>query len=379
MEKSCSLAKLICVYFDIPSTSKEFEFVYLNSVKYLIRAISASEYHKRVKTVSKRSVKKFRLQITSSGYYILNLKLHVINAVAFRRRKDFSLELCCATHEILKRDVKALEGHYSNRELVSAVARISKEFGGKKHLPSIVGVKRTLAVIMKRIERKIYSVIYTKLRFIANSGHLDKHDLKIELQAQIIQSYYWMIPQNKSEDHWVMTMLKTLKNLSINFINYWNAKKRARMVRLDTGEFIHVETTENIKVASNDDVKIEDTTACDLFRESMELSITTKQLIQQFATTAKKSTIIKLMMGIYDLDFTEWLKKRKHISFTMDNTDYQEQVSHKKFRSILAVYVRISDEKMNTIVKKLQCAVSGDCERSKSDDVCKGSQSQLAA
>lgn len=354
-----SLAKLICVYFDTTKDTKDFSFIYLNSIKYLLRSISASEFHKRIKTVSKKSIKKFRLQITASGYCLLNLKLYVINAVAFRKSKGFNLKESYTQYGIRSWDRQCLDSVYRDKEIVACVKAYSKEFGGKKNLPCLKSVADTLAVVMSRISKKLYSTVFRKLRFIAKSGPLDLVDLRTELQAQLIQSYYWMIPQCKSEDHWVMTMLKTLKNLSVNLINYWTAKKRARMVRADNGDFIFLETSENIQADSNEDFKIESAEVSDSFRTDMELTITTKQLITKFATTEKKSMILKLMMGVFDVQFTEWLKKNKLISNSLDNTDYQEQASRKDFFRSLASYIRISESKMLMILEKLKYAISG--------------------
>jgi hypothetical protein len=265
-------------------------------------------------------------------------------------------------HEIKASDKPHLERLvFTDKVIRQYVKGVVKDFGGKKHVPTIFKVKETLGEIMEKVKRKITSIVARKLRFIATSNAFDMEDLRFELMSKMVQAYYWMIPSNKTLHHWVMTMIKTLKNQSLNMINYFNAKKRARMTRAEDGSFVLSEISSNFSTSSDDqDVKfqVENMDISDSFREEMELHVTTKQILARYATTAKRSKILKLMMGLFDKEFSAWLRTNRYITRGMDNSDFQEIVSPGKFLKAVRLFVRMELMVFKKFISRLKSAIS---------------------
>jgi len=201
MHNGLSLARMIMQYFDFDSDSKEFSFIYLNSVKYILHHISASEFNRRAKIVSKKSAKDFRLMLSNSGYCTFLLKLHIIDALANTRTKYFNIKASRKEFGIKKSDRLVLDLVYKDKEIKQRVVAIVKEFGNKHNMPTMAEITAVLVEVLKRMEARINNIVRRKLHFIVSSNNMDDADMKVELRSKLIQSYYWSLPANKSLEH----------------------------------------------------------------------------------------------------------------------------------------------------------------------------------
>ena len=361
MHNGLSLARMIMQYFDFDSDSKEFSFIYLNSVKYILHHVSASEFNRRVKIVSKKSAKDFRLMLSNSGYCTFLLKLHVIDALANTRTKNFNIKASRKKFKIKKTDRLILDTVYKDKEIKQRVAAIVKEFGNKGNMPTMEEITATLVEVLKRMEARINNIVRKKLHFIVSSNNMDDEDMKVELRSKLIQSYYWSLPANKSLEHWTMSMNSILTNATINLIEHWTYQKRARMFKDTDGSFKLRESTSNVKIAGDEDdfdVQVEDHEISKTFERNIFSSISTEQLWKKFVTTEKRSLIFKVMMGIYDESFTDWLKAEKYITRTQDNSDFQDAVDNYDFLATVARFVKMKTKKFFRLIERMRIALN---------------------
>jgi hypothetical protein len=348
-----SLAKYISNYFEVNFGSAEFLYIYSSSLKYLTKAITAGELHKRVKTITNKSVKVYRLQLVNEGYYLLNVKMWLIHAYANKKNCSWDGLAELKAMGIMKNDRKYLPMFIEDPELKAQVSAVMFQLGGRLSIPTISKLKGLLVSVMELADVKlrplINNLLWTKLKFLVQCGSLDFESVKSELKAKMIQTFYWLAPYKKeSVNHWVMSMIKPIKHHAINLINFHTTQKRTRMIEED-GVYRVVETSMD---------SIEEDTLGDSGRMStnLEAKLIAQQLIDRYGITEKRIRAFRLMAGVYDEQFTEWLRCNKYISgnSNFDNTDFQEQVRNKFFLKLVARYVKLSWTYFKNLIAKIR-------------------------
>ena len=336
-----SLSKFITDYFEIETDSFAFKHIYGASLKYLTKTISSRELHKRLKKVSGKSIHVYRLQLTNDGYYILNIKMWLIHAIANKRNPAFDSKKELKNMGIMKRDRELLEKFSSDSELRKQISAIVFQLGGRKNIPTISRLKSLLVSIIEMAEVKlkplINNLIWTKLKFLIQCGSLDLESVRCEFKAKIVQTFYWQMPyQKENVYHWVMSMIKPLKNHAINLIHFHTTQKRGRMTEEDGVYVVNespIDSIENEKLLGDNNV----------VTVNIESKIEAQQLIRKYAITQKRIKAFKLMSGVYDKGFTQWLRETRQISANsnLDNTDLQEQISNITFLKLVSKYVKL--------------------------------------
>lgn len=336
-----SLATFVSDYFGVECGSKQFLHIYGCSLKYLTKTISAGEFHKRLKKISDESIKTYRLELTNSGYYLLNVKMWLIQSYANKRNPKWNPNLRLISMKILNRDKKYLPMFLNDSELRDQVKAIVFQLGGSKFIPSISTLKKLLVDVMQWAEVKlkplINNILWTKLRFLIQCGSIDIDSIRCELKTKIVQTFYWLAPYRKENiNHWVMSMIKPIKNYVINLINFHTTKKRNKMVEEEDGRYRNVDVP--IDLVANESL-----TDDGIMTEKLENTIVVNQLLRRYGVTKKRIKAFKLMSGIYDLDFTNWLRSNRHISknSNFDNTDFQEQTRNESFLRVISEYVKL--------------------------------------
>jgi len=156
-------------------------------------------------------------------------------------------------------------------------------------------------------------------------------------------------------------MNSILTNATINLIEHWTYQKRARMFQDTDGSFKLRESTSNVNIAGDEDdfdVQVEDHEISKTFERNIFSSISTEQLWKKFVTTEKRSMIFKVMMGIYDEGFTDWLKAEKYITRTQDNSDFQDAVDNYDFLSTVARFVKMKIKKFFRLIERMRIALN---------------------
>lgn len=355
---SCSLSKLICKHYDLPTDSSQFKTVYRASLRYLIRAMDSREFQATLVKVTGVTKRDFRLALTNSGYYTLNLKMHVITSASCKADPKL-VAASLATHKILKADRVALAHFYADGVIRKHVLMIKREFGGT--IPTMAQIQSRLAWLLSRLDRHMNGIVFKRMRFIVGSTDLDYADLKVELKAKLIQTYYWTMPRNRSVAHLVASTTQSLNNTAVNMIQYYTAGKRARIVRNEKMMFEYVEVgfDTSTKDSGHGDPLPHKELAVDHSHLSLEGKIAVQQLVANFAVTAKKSLILKLFMGIHDSEFTEFLRDNRLIGKVEDNTDFQEAVPQSEFIQKVAEFAEVTRKFIRKFLELMQSALNG--------------------
>ena len=360
--KPRSLAKYVHDYFTVEYGSKTFNLIYDNCLKYLIRAINASEFHKRLKRISDKSIKDFRLGLVEDGYYILNVKLFVIHGCAFKRQKSWDTEQVMVDMGIRRKDRPYLAGILYDKELCNHVNVISSQLGGKQNIPSIEQQKALCAEVLQLADEKFQplfnKLVWSKLRFLIQSGSIDADSVTCDLKARMVQQFYLLSPYRKeSVNHWVMTLIKPIQNFALNIIEFHTTQKRARMYE-DQGAYKVLDTSiDNLEKEVDKYLEFSDQHTT---RINLETKISLNQVVERYGITAKRSRAIKLMTGTYDHEFTEWLKVNGYLlrKSNADNTDFQEECEGTIFLKVVAKFVKIKWIHFRELIAKMRYALT---------------------
>jgi hypothetical protein len=353
-----SLAKYIHDYYDVEYDNPIFLYLYECSLKYLTKTISASVFHKRIKKViTSKSVKVFRLKLIENGYFLLNVKMFILHACSFKRFKTWNVEDKYEEFEILGKDKVYLKKFFYDKELNQHTKAITFQLGGKNKLPCLMYLKELCTKIILSADTKlkplINNLVWTKLKFLIQSGSLDIETVKSEIKAKMVQTFYWLSPFKKSNiQHWVMSLIKPIKNHTINMINFHTTKKRVRMVE-ENGIYTVVE--KSIDGMENED-KSKYFTDHGETHEQIENKLTVKQLLKRYGITERRIKAFKVMSGVYDEAFTSWLKNKGYIApnSNMDNTDFQEQTSYSLFLKLVSKFVKMKWAYFKRLIQKLK-------------------------
>lgn len=357
-----SLASYIHEYFDTEYGSDSFCYIYECSLKYLVKAISASTFHKRLKSITDKSVKVFRLGLISEGYYILNLKLFLVRVYALKRTEGWNIKHELRDIHLMKKDRLYISRFFNCPEIIAKVKEIITQIGGKKYLPTIAELKDLCIRIVKFTEKKlrplINNLISTKLKFLIECGSIDTETVRCEFKTKMIQIFYWVSPYRKENlNHWAMSMIKPIKNHAINLINFYVTKKRARMYE-ENGVYKVMETS----VTRIDD----ETDLSNLLtdegetKQMLETNLAIQQVVNKYCITEKRSRAFKIMSGVYDEEFTSWLKTNGHLphNSTMDNSDLQDRSPVEKFLKLVSKFVQIKWEFFKLLLKSVRESLS---------------------
>jgi hypothetical protein len=363
-----SLSKYIADYFGIKMGSPEFIQTYGDSLKYLTKTITASELHKRLKKISTRSIKVYHLHIVNEGYYLLNVKMWLIHSYANARNSKWDGDVELKAMDIMKRDRMYLPMFTQDSELRAQVKNIMAQLGVRSEIPTIAQLKALLVRVMAMAEVKlkplINNLLWTKLKFLIECGSLDIESARGDFKAKIIQTFYQQAPYRKESIlHWVMSMIKPIKNHAINLIKFYTTKKRVRMIEED-GVYKVVE----VSMDTLEEDKLGDLGAVSL---DIETKIMANQVYVRYGITQKRIKAFKLLSGTYDEGFTQWLRDEKHINANsnFDNTDFQEQVKNKVYLRLVSAYVGVKWFHFKKLLGHIKRKLSeeGGCE----DEYCK--------
>jgi hypothetical protein len=315
--------------------------------------MSASRFHKLVKCISSRSIKDFRLGLTNIGYYILNLKMYVLHSIAKTVDKTLS-------DTIRKKDKQYAVFFFKDKMLKTTVKMLKAQF---KVLPSLNEIKVLLVKVSAMADVKlkplINNIVWRRLKFLSYSNSIDLESIRAELKAKLVQSFYWLMPYKKETVyHWVMTMIKPLKNHAINLVNFYTTKKRVRMYEDHEGKYkvkeisidaiLSDENREGMQLSDGNEYKV-----------NVENKVALKQVYDRFAITSKRILAFKLLSGTFDGEFTQWLRANKYISglSNMDNTDYQDKEDPMLFLRLVAAFVGIRWDHFYRMITRIRSSL----------------------
>jgi hypothetical protein len=183
---------------------------------------------------------------------------------------------------------------------------------------------------------------------------MDVSDMSNELSMKALQAYYRLVPTKKPIDYVVNYLKRVVHNHTMNIISENTSSKKARNINVSTK--LHPYEFELKVVSENQlneseykefrDQLTEDTTP------TLELTMSVSTLLAKYK--AKQVRFLKILMGVYDEEFTKFLREKKVCPRNKDNTDITLYISCAETRKLLCEYFDVSSSSMNWFVSEVR-------------------------
>jgi hypothetical protein len=373
--KNYSLTYRLSKYLQVKVDSDEFELVFAAYISHITKGISAFQFQKKISPYvpNTTSAKAFRLKLARNKYNFFTLKLFIFQLPKIRKN---DLEAVKALAESLGVKDKDSSRIYTlwliSPNLRRRVKTIVKEFS-KQTDYSIEGLEsHFFENIFPIVYKKIKSVTYYKLRFIAKSSNLDLTDLENELTFKALQTYYTEVPTTKSIEHIINYIKRAVHNHAMNMINSAVSKKRGRLICVGFDKnnervFSQLVMSENQFKATS--VITPNSNLLNFFEYLEETEDPTNDLDNEICVTTilnkykldeKKYRLLSILMGNIDLKFTKWLIARNYCTNLEDNRDVQDRINMNEFRKIVGIYFKLGIDEVNVFLMKLGKSITGE-------------------
>lgn len=331
----------------------EHKQIYELCLLYVLKKLSAAAFQAQLKTITKKSCTKFRLELIQSTYIIRNLKAFII---ALSRAKLNAENLA----ERFSIGVEDLTACRVSKKLISGfdyTKKISMRVCNLKKLDAkLEGIIRELQIYCNRFVRK-------KLLFVLRSCNFEVHDLAGELICKAITTFYHTSIECRTKLHTLNFLRMTCKNHGNNMINYFTAKKRSRLIQVGEGgnEFSLTIVSENqLNLLENGEEANYDSLSGGY--DSSEQVILEQSVAQVFSSYSNekkkvgftgmvKTEFVKLLMGFYNKGFTEFLYK-KGVKYS--NDEYIDRVKTSRYIELVANYLEVDKLRTKTLLMSLR-------------------------
>lgn len=369
--KQDSLTKIISTKLGMKIDSVEFNCVYEFTLSYLTKGLTAFEYQKRIKSYIHKqdmSAKVFRLYLLKSKYTSFVLKLFILRLVELPVR-DFNATCDLAAEFKIKiSDVRRIHKVWTqNLKFRTRIREWYSQLPPETILSVVLLEQHFSSDIFPIIAKRIKSVTYRKLRFIARSSNLDLADLQNELSIKAIQIFYREFPSIKSVAHVINYIARAIENTAINIIHEATSLKKGRIVC--TGVDSHSDRVFSLLMVSENQMptlnatgltpySIQDQEANDTL-VSLDNEICISTILSKYNIRSKKHRLLLILMGTVDEQFTLWLRSRKVLKSHEDNSDLQERLTPHQFRKLLSQFLHVSDDKVNIFLNHLGKRING--------------------
>lgn len=288
------------------------------TVQYVFRFRSASAYKKLFENVvgEKTRVIDLRRSLLSDGYVMKNLKLYLYYT-HINRKQDPS-DVSRAFH------VKARDRYLYKALSVETRSHFARLKTEGRNAMTLYGFDQALTGGLASVRDYTRKFVHRKMRFIMTSQSQEVHDIAAHLEIDGMQAVMFFYPNIESNEHLINIMKRTIHNSGINYIDKFTTEKRNRIGKDETGSFIARTMPLHSTSVLAELATVENGTLIDGTREdTLSLRIAVEKLLTKF--TDKRQNFLKLLMGHYCENFTQYLKDAG--ATTLDNDVYWERLS----------------------------------------------------
>lgn len=319
-----------------PNKSHKFyESAYNISMLYCVRYYDAFEFQSHMKTLlTKNSIressKMFRCALVDDSYFILNLKLFVAEYCikGYDHKVDRSEILeSIAKYNIDRADFVLLLRMLSNKSNERIIKRQFKTYT-LESLVTPLEAKNEFGAMYDTVMGYCRNITFRKLTFIVNSNNMTPQDMHLELMYKAVKTYYSMLPTHKEPLHIINYVKRAVHNHAMNIIKKYKFAKRDRLQSTigSNGEysFSMITVSENqMRIANDDDNDIGSLCALsgsciEVGYDLYDIESTIKKILKIYKNKPRR--LLQLIIGDYDADFTNFLKKKRKVTKNTDNT-----------------------------------------------------------
>ncbi len=360
-----SLAETISKQLQLNKNTIEFKEVYAYCISYLTNGLTAFQFQRLLPTYLPKglSAKVFRLSLLKNKYNYFTLKLFVLHLCRIKKFDHDSLHALTKKMGVSVKDSNRIYDLWlSSPKFRSRVKQWVKNLPPEATYDPTELEQDFAHEVYPVIMKKIKSLTYNKLRFIAKSSNIDLSDLHSELVLKSVQTYYKLVPSSKGVLYVINYLKQTIHNHAMNMINTATTQKSGRLVC--TGLDMHndrifslLTVSENQMVMLSDntdgegDMSYQNQLYCSNDpTEDLENEICMSTILDKYKRRTKKYRLLMILMGTYDEQFTEWLRNRKHCNQHEDNSDLQERLGTLEFRKLISQFLHINDDQVNVFL-----------------------------
>ena len=354
-------------YPDLPDSFKHKVFDV--SLLYCVRSLTAFQYQKQLTKIFaqyniKTSVKDFRMEISSSSWFLLNLKFFCMSYTLLNlswKANRATLKKCIKAYGIQKTDFLNFMRFRKLKANRNAVKTAFAEFG-KSDIASVNAVRAKFYAMYQNLQNYCKSITYKKLRFIIRSNNLSPEDFHCELMTKAIRAFYSLVP-SKQTDLYIQNYVKrAVHNHAMNIIKQYTFGKRDRLKSYNGNtDFVLTMVSENQFKPSGTDgeyTSFEDFGGLvDRGYSEFESNRSCHQMYKRQSLRGRR--LLKLIFGEYDADFTSHLHKNKVITKNKDNVFHYEN-NIDQYKQHAFEYLKIDSKMGNDYLKKLYRQNFGD-------------------
>jgi hypothetical protein len=344
--------------------------VYGYSVSYLTNGIDAFKYQAFLKPFMPKglSAKVFRLSLMERKYNYFVLKLFVLQLTTIKRNDYAALTKLSNELGVLRKDSIRIYNLWMCTPHLRSRIKIDRSLIPKDLELSVKGLERTFCKeVYPVLVKTIKAVAYKRLRIFCKSSNYDMADMHNELTFKCIQTYYKLVPTEKTSLHVINYLKSTMENHAVNMIKTETTLKHGRLKSTKneiTGEWVSelftVAENQMSSIGSDDmsgnsvDFSLQNQAYCSQDpTESLENEISVSTLLNKYNPKTKKYRLILILMGRTDDEFTLWLQSRKFCKYTEDNSDLQERCTTDEFNNYLSQFLHIDNTKLNVFLTQL--------------------------
>lgn len=345
--------------FNLKSSSPIFKELYSLSIWYITGQCSAFEYQRFVKpycTKETKSAKNIRLGLLKHKEIYFRLKLFalryasskLIDVAPLRREIGISLKDSRLTKSVIDTEI----------QLARRLRKVRRDLGKDAPLDEQY-FDSELKVLCSSVIKYIKTIVWRKLRFVAKSSNFDLQDLHQDLLIKVIQAYYQVVPTVKSYQHIMNYLCRTAHNHAMNLINTNTSQKRGRLVNVGVDNaknniFTLLVTSENQLNASSiegEEVNYENLSSFHPM-EKFELEFSVSQVLDGYKRQSRKHRLLLLLMGAFDLEFTEWLRERNLIRIDETNEDLQARCIE-NYKYLCMKFLKVGEKRAESFLKSV--------------------------
>lgn len=325
------------------------DVVFRQSVLYVTRNLSAHDFQSSLAKYKDECThfKSFRLALTCGHYFYLAFRYFAIFVLS--TKKDAVAR--AKRYGIFREDAKALNALSVNNRVVGAMRRFKREkLGGKTPLPG--EVRRMCQQVILSIRSDLQRIVRHKLRFVSVFNQVDPDDLFSEVQARVIQQFYWAF-ELRYPKYRQLHALQVAHKYIINLQYHWTAKKRHVATERDR-HGISKKILVNESCLPNQMALSDLPVAAADEQQHVENQVDAQRIMVMYGTTRKKRTLLKVLSGVEHADFNAWLRQHHLLGHCESHVELQDQVNRVEFLAYAADWLCIRPQKALQFVSRIR-------------------------
>lgn len=373
-----SLCFLITTALNIEYGSDQFSDVFSASINHILCNTPITVYHRELaKLVDFKkldvSPAKFRLALSDSGYVLKNLKYYAgFMALSHKRFTPSEAEYLYPKYDVCRCDAVwifksvnySIEIRRNARQFTATKCLKRADYSVAEYAKLSVEFMDMFVPFMEHANRTVRK----KLTFVKRHHNMTFDEFTSELTALALKAYYKSKPNNLTRDHQLNYLRRTVSSRTINLIEGFTAKKRARLVNMGTdngdgAKFVQTVTAESQlpQYADEEAQSLEELGEGEFWlnaSERQEAALSLERWLEKFGRNSqgketKRSHIIRIFAGDEVPSFAKFLRERRMLrSDSKNSQDVFASRPHAEKLSLVCDYLNLTEEAVNIALRR---------------------------